>query len=456
MNRYASRFLLAAATFLAFSLGLSNSGAQAQGPLPSNDYERGLVYDSLQVPASEICRGGYQMPLTSTFPSRVLCTHGPDPAPVNFDIHTTVAPVRPDRLAAPTAVTCDGDGVSGNRVQLIYAHASDVADRYSAYLASFQQWAVEMDLSYLKSAQETGGTRHIRFVTDGSCNSIITDLSLSPGGDDNAVNTFNELAAQGYNRTDRKYLVFADAHVYCGISSVAFDDQPGPRNANNFGNSFGRIDAGCWSAVIAAHELMHQLGAVQFSAPHSDGNWHCTDGYDNMCDHGASPLLSFTACPDPAGDSLMDCDHDDYFSTNRLANPYLSNHWNAAINIFLISPRGTRVNSIVTGRLKSGIFTAADTFKAPYNVTARIHVVDQYDYNLAGVKVVFRVNRPNGGAICKLTALTNRSGTAQGTCVISVTRPPPAAWDVHVDSLTLPSYSFDSTNSVRDHVFTLR
>lgn len=47
-------------------------------------------------------------------------------------------------------------------------HGSD-RDRYSAYLASFRKWAADADLVYAASAQETGGSRHIRYVTAADC-----------------------------------------------------------------------------------------------------------------------------------------------------------------------------------------------------------------------------------------------------------------------------------------------
>lgn len=437
-------------------LAIFSSSAVAQGPLPSNDYDRGLVYDGLEVAASGPCLGGFRMTLGSNLRTRELCTHGPDPAPEGVNVQSDIAPVGGARPTAASSVVCDGDGVTGKRVQLIYAHASDVPDRYATYLASFEQWAADMDAIYLSSAQQTGGTRRIRFVTDQSCNPVIPDVTLSPSGDDNAVNTFNELGALGYSRPNRKYLVLVDAHVYCGISSVAWDDHPGPTNANNYGNSFARIDAGCWGSIIPAHELMHELGAVQMSAPHSDGNWHCTDGYDNMCDHGGSPKLTFTACPDPAGDLIFDCNHDDYFSTNRLANKYLAKHWNAAINVFLISPPASRVESVVTGRLSGTKLVLTNTFGAPYSVTARIHAVNQYDFDLSRVIVAWRVIRPDGTTQCAYSTATDRKGNTLRTCAIPISFPLRGLWTVHVDALTIPGYPFDGPDSVVDHTFTLR
>jgi hypothetical protein len=66
-------------------------------------------------------------------------------------------------------VPCIGDGTLGNRVQMIYARSPLVADRYASLLPYFRQWAAELDQATWLSAAETGGGRHLRFVTDPDC-----------------------------------------------------------------------------------------------------------------------------------------------------------------------------------------------------------------------------------------------------------------------------------------------
>jgi hypothetical protein len=227
--------------------------------------------------------------------------------------------------------------------------------------------------------------------------SVVLDVTFSATGASNFGTTENELTAQGYSRTDRKYMLFDDAAVYCGISNVQYDDQPGSSNVNNTGPEYARIDSGCWSGVIAAHELMHTIGGVQLTGPPSDANWHCNDGYDDMCDHSGHAIT--LTCTNTAGDSWLDCNHDDYYSTNPAAGSYLVTQWNTANNQFLINSNATTltVNFFMIGLLsKSGAFTPTTTFSAGSTITARAHAVDQTGSSVSGASITSSFNRPDG------------------------------------------------------------
>jgi hypothetical protein len=163
---------------------------------------------------------------------------------------------------------------------------------------------------------------------------------MPASGDDTFGNTINALKALGYGSTARKYMVFVDANVYCGIGNILNDDQPGQANANNGGPSYGRTDTGCWGGSVAAHELMHNLGGVQLSAPHTSGGWHCYDEYDRMCYNDGGSYFTGGGtlkylCPNSGHDRLFDCNHDDYYSTYGTPGAYLSGHWNVVNNLFL-------------------------------------------------------------------------------------------------------------------------
>ena len=280
-----------------------------------------------------------------------LCTHGPDPAPAGIDVtkpRSTSSLVAATQQGATSStsstdsVPCYGDGVTGNRVQVVYAHASDVPDRFDSLASSIVSWAANVDRSFSDSAAATGGLRHVRWVTDSSCNLVIQRVQLSTTGDDSYGNTVNELASLGLNRTDRKYLLWVDATLYCGVASLTNDDSAALSNANNKGPGYARIDSACWgqSNAVEAHELMHVLGGVQLSAPHSTGAGHCYDADDRMCYNDGGPYFSGGGaitypCPDSTLSRLFDCNHDDYFSTSPVAGSYLATHWNTASSSFL-------------------------------------------------------------------------------------------------------------------------
>jgi hypothetical protein len=425
-------------------------GAEAQRDLPPNRPERGLVYDGLEVPRDGSCKGAFHV--KSGVKGRQDCSHGPDVAPATITALSAVASV----MTAPAPVTCDGDGTTGKRVQVIYAHPSTVADQYATYMTSFQQWAADADSDFNVSAQQTGGTRHVRYVTDPNCMPVVLDVTLSATGANDFGTTINELTAQGYNRTDRKYMLFVDAAVYCGISNVQYDDQAGSSNLSNSGPEYARIDSGCWSGVIAAHELMHTLGGVQLTAPHSDANWHCNDGYDDMCDHSGHAITY--PCTNTAGDSWFDCNHDDYYSTNPAAGSYLATHWNTANNQFLINPNATTltVNSLVTGLLsKTGSFNPTTTFSAGSTITARAHVVDQTGSSVSGASVTLSFKRPDGSVQCTVTATTDATGTAQASCATKKNAPK-GSWSLNVGSVALSTMTTLSSSSIGAYAFTIQ
>jgi hypothetical protein len=355
--------------------------------VPADEPDKGLVHRGLK-PAKKgsACVGLYEVVATGA------CSHGPDQVPAGLKVKSDVKPITapakaqelpalvavapsdaqitteeggalaadasaavlPEAAAAaaapavgPNGVVCEGDGQSGKRVQVLYVRESTTASRFSTYLGSFQKWAAGVEAIYDSSAKETGGSRHLRYVTTADCQVDVREVEI-PAGKLSDFGTGNsEIAKLGYNRTDRKYMIFAESKVYCGIGSFRPDDQPGAANANNGGGrstSYGRSDTGCWSASVAAHELGHNLGAVSNNAPNSSKAGHCIDDYDVMCYQDGGPLEVKIVCTNrKVAELILDCNHDDYYSTNPKAGSFLATHWNVANNQFLIAgdPSGT-------------------------------------------------------------------------------------------------------------------
>jgi hypothetical protein len=344
---------IAAAMLSAAALAGTTPGANAAQGVPPNDRARGMVWDGLAPGRAENrCLGGFEVRGRA---NDVLgCTHGPDPAPANVDVR---APVSTETLAGTAAalpapapgpgtngngIACSGDGTTGYRVEAIYATAGGT-DRYASVAPLIQtSYAPYIEWQYRMSAAETGGEVHVPFVTapssTGGCTLVVRKEVLSSTADDSFANTISELKARGYNRADRRYMVWMDSNVLCGIGQIYRDSQPGQTNANNGSyTAFGRVDAACWG-YGEAHELMHNLGGIQPDAPHATSNFHCRDESDEMCydDDGSGPVVMQSLCAGRDG-RLFDCNHDDYFLAGTPpAGSWLSNHWNTYNSRFLL------------------------------------------------------------------------------------------------------------------------
>lgn len=278
----------------------------------------------------ELCGpGGFRIEGTD------LCTHGVDPIP--SDEVLAHAERNLNDTSLPVTTVCVGDGKSGKRVQVMYVRAANAADSYATWLDRFRQIANNVGFLYDASAYITGGNRLINYVVTPDCRIDVLKVQIPAGADASLGATVKALSELGYNSPDRKYLIFMESTVYCGIATVVNDSQPGPANRSNHRPGYARVDRGCWEVVTAAHELTHTLGGIQHTAPNATGGWHCTDQYDVMC-YSDSPYYPavFTVCNDTQFGSLLDCNNDDYFHTNPAPGSYLAEHWNVADSQFLI------------------------------------------------------------------------------------------------------------------------
>jgi hypothetical protein len=378
---------LALGLLLLGSVGTAHAHDGAWHDIGRESLARGLVFEDLTpAGANGRCKEGFELRLPG---GRIGCTHGPDPAPPGRDVRepltmgdiaaTTTGDPSEGGASGPGDVLCVGDGVNGNRVQAVYAYPADGPDNYDAIAPYIRQWAGQADFLINKSAAETGGVRHVRFVTDFGCQLDVAKVALTPQGVASLAGTAADLHAQGFDRSDRKYLVWVDAYVYCGVATVEPDDRPGQDNANNGNGEPGmiaRVDRGCWgnpASSAEAHEVTHLLGGVQPTAPHGTWNYHCSDESELMCydddstrdgyvgSHGQLVPLT-QVCP-KSHEPVLDCNHDDYFSTSPRADSWLGQHWNVADSSFLTSdgpasapdtsaPRATAPKAFLAGQLR--------------------------------------------------------------------------------------------------------
>jgi hypothetical protein len=237
-------------------------------------------------------------------------------------------------------VACEGDGRSGKRVQVLYLHEFGNPSRYADYLGSIRSWAAGVDAIVDAGAGETGGSRHVRFVTTPQCRVDVAEVQVPKGALSSFSANMAALTKLGYNRADRKYLIFADKNVYCGIGTFVADRRPGSGNRNNGGPSYGRVDAGCWGTLVATQQLARTLGAFFVGSPNAGENGRCTDGNDVFCRRDSGDPAVRNVCPDKTHAPRLDCNHDDYFSTDPKPGSYLAKNWNVAQSEFLLRGDG--------------------------------------------------------------------------------------------------------------------
>jgi hypothetical protein len=385
-------------------------------------------------------------------PGGVL-THGPDPEPPLAELTASKAVTASLSSAQPQKVECAGNGTSGKRVQVMYVRASDAPDNYAASRAAIAAGAIDADRVFRESAAETSGMRRIRFVHDAYCNLSILNVVLDPSAliSGNLGPTSSALRALGYTSTDRKYLLFVDHaanpadDVNCGIGSLhKWDDQPGAANASNGGPSFARVGPNCWNATnsVAAHELMHNLGAVQNSAPNWNGVGHCLDDRDRMCYDQFVPGFTFSSNTCLNHERLFDCNHDDYFHTAPPAGNYLATHWNTADSEYLSSTPQDH-----WGFVHAGDPTAASAYTPDLdrnqNSTATPNTVAR---TATGVYEVTFANLASYGARSG-SAAASAVGTAGEHCTVS-------SWNSNgTPDMVVTVRCFDAAGAPADTVF---
>ena len=391
--------------------GAPPAGAQ----VPRDDPDRGLIYSGLRrAGADSPCRGGYEIlsrRRDMADPRRRGCTHGPDPIPAGVDLRPGQDPtfrraeVSPSGAGIadagePGTVGCYGNGTDGYRVQLMYAREVTSPDRYLEYEARFREWAAHVDDIFNASAAKTGGIRHVRYVTDSQCRPTIERITLPARAVNDFSDTLDELDDRGFDRVDRKYLIWVDTtkHAYCGIATT-WDDftassTPGI-NANNGNPDYGpfaaRIDTPCWGQQNSteAHELLHTFGGVlgwsspALAPPHATDAGHCTDEWDRLCyadgDPGVftpdgTPTSLRYVCP-ATHEVLLDCGNDDYYSTNPPAGNWLSSHWNSANSAWLArGPAAGTTTSTVAG--SAWFSDGTKTASGPSGTTIRVYATN--------------------------------------------------------------------------------
>ncbi len=259
------------------------------------------------------------------------------------------------------APTCYGDGRSGPRVQLIYGYVAGQPNRARTMVPMIRgKLAPRMEA--VVRAASAGRDLSIRFAYDAGCRALSVPVirfpaSVARSHDPNAQLTgmIGYLRQLGYSATDRKYQVIWDwwnGDSVCGLGELINSDTPGPLSPDD-GSDLPVYANPQYSAVWRTayaprgpdcfeldqsraggeiHELFHTLGAVQESAPHSDGGGHCTDTPSVMCAvRGGRPAVASCARQRV---QVLDCGNDDFWNPSPVLGSYLSTHRNIATSTY--------------------------------------------------------------------------------------------------------------------------
>jgi hypothetical protein len=237
--------------------------------------------------------------------------------------------------AAPEPVTwCGHDEVTQNRVpdldqasadqvRIVYVIPADGVDRFAAVASGIATDAAWID-GWWRAQDPTRTPLFDRYPFPG-CTTPFGALDIGFVRLPNPASTYvvpNGTALRldtdlvGRFPAGQKTIVYYDGRTFdgdvCGETDYLSDDFGG-----DFGIAYVYLDSGCdvgtpgsgATAEVAAHELVHNLGAVPDEAPHE-----CDTSASHACDSTTDLMYPFIA-PDTTLDSVvLDVGHDDYYA----------------------------------------------------------------------------------------------------------------------------------------------
>jgi hypothetical protein len=261
-------------------------------------------------------------------------------------------------------------------IKVVYAYPSDQADRFSTYRSVIQEQAKTISgLVYATGSQ----LKSLRFDLGTACGAAYVDIqtvqlphtldyyrNYHVSGAPSRFRAIRNdvIPALGSTSQRRNVFVYAD---YLGASNLdgssfgaagqaelissplGISDQHGSGNPHNagglvamaygLGRTYFTSNSQAFGDEVPLHEITHNLGAVQFSAPHSSLGGHCYDESDVECyNDGGSYFTSggsTTASCSDAAHEVYDCGLDDYFNPSPSPGSYLATHWNLFDSAFL-------------------------------------------------------------------------------------------------------------------------
>jgi hypothetical protein len=216
----------------------------------------------------------------------------------------------------------DADVASADQIRFVYAIPADGVDEFAAVASGIATDAAWID-GWWRAQDPTRAPRFDRYPFPG-CTSTFGALDIGfvrlpnpaayyvrPSG--TALRLDRDLA--GRFPPAQKTLVYYDGRTFdgdvCGETDDLADDTGG-----DSGIAYVYLDSGCHltpvgngaSAEVAAHELLHNLGAVPDEAPHQ-----CADSGSHACDDASDVMYPVLGPGSTLDDTVLDVGRDDYY-----------------------------------------------------------------------------------------------------------------------------------------------
>lgn len=241
-------------------------------------------------------------------------------------VPTSNAAVAPVRWCGNDVMQTDRvrDRMGGPQVHVVYAIPSDGQDRFAELaspiatdIANIDAWwrredpakAPRFDLFEFPACESRFGLLDLTFARLPDSAASLLDLN----GRFERIATRLGAPPFDLSELNKKYLVFYDGVVaddgVCGTGTGA------PTIGGRFsyavvylrGSCDAPVGVGRGAAFIAAHELLHALGALPDGAPHA-----CPGDDGHPCD-GSTDVLSTFYNGGPLDGAVLDVNHDDYY-----------------------------------------------------------------------------------------------------------------------------------------------
>lgn len=267
------------------------------------------------------------------------------PEEPHFDFPIAL-PDAPLPSASPACAADAGD----TAFRVVYVLPPSTLDWYDERVPLIRAGIAAATGVVLASALPHGVDVRLKFFCDDAGEVAIAKVRTTTPANVATFGTITgELRAQGYERPNEKYwILYEGIQLGCGgcvgQGTAYSDDRPIEGNLNNRGAMYAITYVGNYGPLqhptatfthVMLHEASHTMGAVQLSAPHTSGGFHCDDGADIMCYADGAPGSDYTSlvCPRLLVTSFgpenpYDCGNDDYFHPAPEAGSYLSSHWN--------------------------------------------------------------------------------------------------------------------------------